>query len=149
VKSYALIVLIALFPSAIRAQIAHVDLSKPLFTRKNAIICPIDSFLSPLAGHSYRDLMKMFNERKSGSRQDDAYMQNCDIYQAGVRFDALSADERAEAASNAESDGLEALANFLRTAHLVILEYFGDDPAIPDMTCCLVTRLDQVKNWHG
>ena len=147
-KSYALIALLALVPGAARAHtpVALIDLSKPLFTRKDAIICPINSFLSPLAGHSHHDLMKMFNERNSDYRQNDADMQNCDVYQAGIRFDALSAGERAEAVGNAENDGLGALANFLRTTHLVILEYFGDDSAIPDMTCCLVTRLDQVRN---
>ncbi len=150
-KTYALIALLALAPGAARAHtpVAHVNLSKPLFTREDAIVCPIDSFLSPFAGHSYHDLMKMFNERNLENRQLDADAQNCDMYQAGIRFDALSADDRAEAIKEADNDGLESLANFLRTTHLVILYDFGDHTAIPDMACCLVTRSDQVKNQAG
>lgn len=122
-----------------------IDLSKPIFTRENAIICPVSSFESQLAGHSVSDLRRLFDEPGDDllERRVRAGVQDCDVYQGGVRLTLLTRDIRSQLLPIAQGFGRGAIVSLLKSKDWVILE----DLSSADLPgCCRVTREDQIRN---
>jgi hypothetical protein len=122
-----------------------VDLSKPISTRENAIICPVSSFENQLAGHSVSDLKRLFDEPGDDllERRVHAGVQDCDVYQGGVRLRLLTRDMRSQLLPIAQGFGRGAIVSLLKSKDWVILVDFR---SVDLPGCCLVTREDQIRN---
>lgn len=122
-----------------------VDLSKPIFTRENAIICPVSSFESQLAGHSVSDLRRLFDEPGDDllERRVRAGVQDCDVYQGGVQLRLLTRDIRSQLMPIAQGFGRGAIVSLLKSEEWVTLE---DLTSVDLPGCCRVTRKDQIRN---
>jgi hypothetical protein len=57
-------------------------------------MCPLDSFNSPLEGHSMQDMAHMFAD--AHDRRMHAAEQMCDIYQPGIQLRVANAQQRRE-----------------------------------------------------
>jgi hypothetical protein len=122
-----------------------VDLSKPIYTRENAIICPVSSFESQLAGHSVSDLKRLFDEPGDDllERRVHAEVQDCDVYQGGVLLRLPTRDIRSQWLPIAQGFGRGAIVSLLKSKDWVILV---DWRSVDLPGCCLVTREDQIRN---
>ena len=123
-----------------------VDLSKPIFTRENAILCPTSSFESQLAGHSVADIKRLFDEPGDDvtDRNYKASLQDCEVYQGGVQFTLLSARDRKALAEATSVFHLPASTALLNSKEWLLLE--DHRGAVDGPACCLVTRADQLRN---
>ena len=116
-----------------------VDRSKPVFTRAGAILCPIESFNSPLEGHSVDDLMQMYTDPHD--RRRHAAMQSCDVYQPNIQLPvpgAILLDPFIEGAKAVRADRMIAV---LENPDLFVTYALQDGG--PQF---LVTRIDEVTN---
>jgi hypothetical protein len=124
------------------------NFSKPIFTRENAVICPVTSFENQLAGHSVADVKRLFDEPGSDllERQVHASVQDCSVYQGGIRVATYPRDLRPGMSTVAKGLHQEVVAELLNSKDWVVLQDVSSSSGIDGSLCCLITRADQIRN---
>jgi hypothetical protein len=123
---------------ALPAPAEHVDLSNPVYTRAGAIICPLDSFNSPLEGHAKQDLIQMFADPHD--RRMHAAAQMCGVYQPHIQLAIPDARMRGELLEDARAEHASRIVEVIMDPDY-LLTY-----VLEGTLQFRVTRMDEVTN---